>query len=190
MSRITSRLVAHPSIFKMFMKGKFDDLWPKFPKLIKHDLRPILTCRTRNYATKKPSASATTLTCIFDGHDSQLHPQLFFIHIVKFIYSTKATKFCEISSNYLTGSTQDKYLVKILQIFLAFSEYMNFTSVFLWLLEVFEVSFNFFDAFFDEFFWGIFWRSFWRIFWRIYWQFFWSPDAYLVLSYLIGTVVL
>ena len=26
-----SRLVAHPSIFKLFMKGKFDayDLWPK-----------------------------------------------------------------------------------------------------------------------------------------------------------------
>ena len=27
---------------------------------------------------------------------------------LKFIYSEKATKFCEISTNYLTGSTQDK----------------------------------------------------------------------------------
>ena len=27
---------------------------------------------------------------------------------VKFIYPEKATKFCEISTNYLTGSTQDK----------------------------------------------------------------------------------
>ena len=28
--------------------------------------------------------------------------------VLKFIYSEKATKFCEISTNYLTGSTQDK----------------------------------------------------------------------------------
>ena len=45
---------------------------------------------------------------------------------VKFIYSEKATRFCEISTNYLTGSTYH-WLVKILQNFVAFSEYMNFT---------------------------------------------------------------
>ena len=45
--------------------------------------------------------------------------------IVKFIYSEKASKFCEISTNYLTGSTWGK-LVEISQNFMAFSEYMNF----------------------------------------------------------------
>ena len=41
---------------------------------------------------------------------------------VKFIYSEKATKFCEIFTLLLTGTK-----VKISQNFVAFSEYMNFT---------------------------------------------------------------
>ena len=45
---------------------------------------------------------------------------------VKFIYSEKATKFCKISILLLTGTTQDKSKVEILQNFVAFSEYMNF----------------------------------------------------------------
>ena len=45
---------------------------------------------------------------------------------VKFIYSEKATKFCEISINYLSYVFPVKYLVEILQNFVAFSEYMNF----------------------------------------------------------------
>ena len=36
----------------------------------KHDLRSILTCRTRNSVTKKPRA-----TCFFDGHNSQKDPR-------------------------------------------------------------------------------------------------------------------
>ena len=47
---------------------------------------------------------------------------------LKFIYSEKATKFCEIFTLLLTGTTQDKSKVKISQNFVAFSEYMNFTS--------------------------------------------------------------
>ena len=46
---------------------------------------------------------------------------------VKFIYSEKATKFCEISTLLLTGTTQDKIKLEISQNFVAFSEYMNFT---------------------------------------------------------------
>ena len=49
---------------------------------------------------------------------------------MKFIHSEKATEFCEISTNYLTGNTQDKWLMEISQNFLAFSEYMNFTVFF------------------------------------------------------------
>ena len=50
------------------------------------------------------------------------------LKIVKFIYSGKATKFCEISTVYLTVTTEDKFKVEILQNFVAFSEYMNFIS--------------------------------------------------------------
>ena len=49
--------------------------------------------------------------------------------MVKFIYSEKATKFCEISTVDLTVTTQDKSKVEISQKFVAFSEYMNFNHI-------------------------------------------------------------
>ena len=52
-----------------------------------------------------------------------IHPPLF---VVKFIYFEKATKFCEIFTLLLAGTTQDKSKVKISQNFVAFSEYLNF----------------------------------------------------------------
>ena len=48
----------------------------------------------------------------------------------KFIYSEKATKFCEIFTLLLTGTTQDQSKVKISQNFVAFSEYMNLNDLF------------------------------------------------------------
>ena len=54
----------------------------------------------------------------------QIHPRL---DIVKFIYSEKATKFCEISALLLSVCTVDKSQVDISQNFVAFSEYTNFT---------------------------------------------------------------
>ena len=46
---------------------------------------------------------------------------------IKFIYSEKATKFCEISTVDLTITSTDCYYIgQILQKFVAFSEYMNF----------------------------------------------------------------
>ena len=48
---------------------------------------------------------------------------------LKFIYSEKATKFCEISTLLLSVCTVDKSKVEILQNFVAFSEYMNFKNV-------------------------------------------------------------
>ena len=47
-------------------------------------------------------------------------------HQLKFIYSEKATKFCEIFSILSTTVHTVKSKVKILQTFEAFSEYMNF----------------------------------------------------------------
>ena len=49
------------------------------------------------------------------------------MNFLKFIYSEKATKFCELSNVDLTVTTQDKSTVEISQKFMAFSEYMNFT---------------------------------------------------------------
>ena len=45
---------------------------------------------------------------------------------IKFVYSEKATKFCEISTLLLTDTTKDKSKVEISQKILVFSEYMNF----------------------------------------------------------------
>ena len=55
----------------------------------------------------------------------------FNLYIVKFIYSEKATKFCEIFPLLLTVCTVVKCKGKISQNFVTFSEYMNFTNPFL-----------------------------------------------------------
>ena len=47
--------------------------------------------------------------------------------VVKFIYSEKATKFCEITTLLLSFVVPVKSKVEISQNFVAFSEYMNFT---------------------------------------------------------------
>ena len=49
--------------------------------------------------------------------------------LIKFMYSEKATKFCQISTLLLSTVHTDKSKVEILQNFVAFSEYMNFTTV-------------------------------------------------------------
>ena len=53
------------------------------------------------------------------------HIYLKFVHLLKFIYSEKATKFCEIVTLLLSVCTVDKSKVKISQNFVAFSEYTN-----------------------------------------------------------------
>ena len=49
--------------------------------------------------------------------------------MIKFIYSEKATEFCEISTLLLTVCTAVKSKVEISQNFVAFSEYMNFKTI-------------------------------------------------------------
>ena len=51
-----------------------------------------------------------------------------FLRFVKFIYSEKATKFCEIFPLLWTTVHTVKSKGKISQTFMAFSEYMNFTN--------------------------------------------------------------
>ena len=50
----------------------------------------------------------------------------FAIAFLKFIYSEKTTKFCEISTVALSDVVPVKSTVEILQDFVAFSAYMNF----------------------------------------------------------------
>ena len=49
---------------------------------------------------------------------------------LKFVYSEKATKFCDIFTLLLSTVHTDKSNVKISQNFVAFSEYMNFDKGF------------------------------------------------------------
>ena len=64
------------------------------------------------------------------GDKYKLYISLFIIcnFDVKFIYSERATKFCEIFTFLLNVCTVAKSKVKISQNFVAFSEYMNFTG--------------------------------------------------------------
>ena len=48
-----------------------------------------------------------------------------FLQQLKFIFSEKATKFCEISTNYLSYVLPVKWLVEVLQNFLAFAAVMT-----------------------------------------------------------------
>ena len=48
---------------------------------------------------------------------------------LKFIYSEKNTKFCEISTSLLSYAVPVKSKVEALQNFVAFSEFMNFTQL-------------------------------------------------------------
>ena len=48
------------------------------------------------------------------------------VHVLKCIYSEKATKFCKIFTLLLSCVVPVKSKVKILQNFMAFSKYMNF----------------------------------------------------------------
>ena len=50
-------------------------------------------------------------------------------YLVKFIYSEKATQFCEISTLLLSYVVPVKNMVEIWQNVVAFSEYMNFTQL-------------------------------------------------------------
>ena len=73
---------------------------------------------------KQPSHQVIILQLQRAGHSHENRSSA----AVKFIYSEKATKFCEISTVDLTGTTQDKSTVEISQNFVAFSECMNFIT--------------------------------------------------------------
>ena len=60
---------------------------------------------------------------------------------LKFIYSEKGTKFCEISTVDLIGTPQDKPTEEISQNFVAFSEYMNFKAKFILKIKIEDIQY-------------------------------------------------
>ena len=73
-------------------------------------------------------AAAGTIFAVIDRKpviDSLSEEGMKILKWLKFIYSMKATKFCAISTLDLTVTAKDKYMVEVLQKFVAFSEYMN-----------------------------------------------------------------
>ena len=79
---------------------------------------------------RKTNQSSITLKLV-ESMNCALNKILSYIKnsYVKFIYSEKATKFCETFPLLLTVCTVVKSKVKISQNFVAFSEYMNFKNV-------------------------------------------------------------
>ena len=65
--------------------------------------------------------------------------------MIKFLYSEKATKFFEISTIYLACVVPVKSAVEISQNFVPFSEYMNFTIIYI----LSSASILWFDHFLD-----------------------------------------
>ena len=73
--------------------------------------------------------------------------QLFLVYelvwMIKFVYSEKATKFCEISTLLLSTVHTDKSKVEISKNFVAFSEYTNFMIICCTLMDILQTSWVF-----------------------------------------------
>ena len=82
----------------------------------------------KNYNDFISLMSLITSFLIFRKSFLIVHHDSTTLTLLKFIYSEKATKFCEIFTLFLSYVVPVKSKVKILQNFVAVSEYMNFTD--------------------------------------------------------------
>ena len=83
--------------------------------------------------------------------------------LLKFIYSEKATKLCKIFTLHLSYAVPVKSKVKILQNFVAFSEYMNFRTT--CPCQIFEGMFWSISNHFCSYFWDDLSLLIFRCFW-------------------------
>ena len=131
----------------------FQILWPshnvltlqsnEMAYILVHDFSPNCTISSIFHLSTWFSDLLLTKTCVFcwsskygnyilqslNHVDINLMPGFLIksgYYIVKFIYSEKATRFCEIFTLLLTTVHTVKSKLEILQNFVAFSEYMNF----------------------------------------------------------------
>ena len=79
------------------------------PHFVQSSVFPEVFLFFQQFLHAKPNISPR----IFSRWDLVSHK----FQLIKFMFSEKATIFCEISTNYLMSSTQDKLLVEILQNF-------------------------------------------------------------------------
>ena len=87
--------------------------------------------RSKNFCFSKPFDAIVSLLNMF-GAITTFAAVNFLMQITRiwFVYSEKATRFCEISNLLLSTVHTDKSKVEISQNFVAFSEYMNFKKAF------------------------------------------------------------
>ena len=97
---------------------------------------PLRQFFTFSWAKKNITVSIQK-SCITHGYETINFYWLVERELIKFIYFEKATKFCEISTVDLSYVVTVKFTVKILQSFVAFSEYINFNSQF-WIFPIFQ----------------------------------------------------
>ena len=83
-----------------------------------------------NSQTKVKRVKKNLISCTFSRYNHFRRQNENGLFMLKFIYSEKATKFYEISTVDLFYVVAVKSTVEILQNFVAFSEYMNFTNRF------------------------------------------------------------
>ena len=102
---------------------------------INHDSKVKAHCNIKQYEQAVLYTSTPTCATLIRYINHRAKHPLDFMHIdafvcllswLKFIYSEKATKFCEISTLLLSYVAPFKGKVEISQNFVAFSEYMNF----------------------------------------------------------------
>ena len=115
--RKATKLYEISKLIDVYLKLNSNQLAWKISLIFK---KPELYSQTMTYnATKNRIMRLAILIWLFEPKD----------FIIKFIYSEKATKLCEISTLLLSTVHTDKSKVEISQKIVAFSEYMNFTAV-------------------------------------------------------------
>ena len=105
-------------------------------------MHPNYQLRLQNRSTNFITKGNTWPVSITDS----CQPQIALPTLVKFIYSEKATKFCDIVPLLLIGTTLDKSKGKISQNFLA-SEYMNFMQADFMLFAFIKINLKKFNTF-------------------------------------------
>ena len=94
------------------------------PQLLQVDFATML----HNFFSFSEGSCLMRLLVLEKFRISQIFALCKFLAILKFVYSEKATKLCEIFPLLLTVCTAVKSKGKISQNFVAFSEYMNFNK--------------------------------------------------------------
>ena len=121
---------------KFHIESKFDE------KNSSNHSTYVLLAEIRNGLLNYQKGFGSTFLCKLKTEFRPKSLTYWWYKMVKFIYSEKVTKFCEIFTLFLTTVQTAKIKVKILQNFVAFSEYMKWKT-YLLLLATLRYSIKF-----------------------------------------------